>query len=244
MLNQQENNLINLLGSTKKILDRHNIEFWLDCGTLLGAIRDGKFIPWEYDIDLGVWDDEFSRETRISVSRELFSKGFKVWMDGNHMNIKKEASFFLDINFYRAMGNNAIKPTLYPKNLIGKFLCILLPILSAPYHCSTSRIKSLIKRFVMRFLISISKAIPSFLRKRIASILFALYKKIGSKDVSWKVPSNYFRNLATIKFYGMEFNVPAKTEEYLSYRYGNDWRISKKDWVTEEDDGAVIKPLS
>jgi len=37
-----------------------------------------------------------------------------------------------------------------------------------------------------------------------------------------------FTNLSVIKFYGMEFKVPAKTEEYLSYRYGKDWRIPPK----------------
>ncbi len=31
-----ENNLIYLLHQLKEVLDEHNIEFWLDCGTLLG----------------------------------------------------------------------------------------------------------------------------------------------------------------------------------------------------------------
>ena len=42
----------------------------------------------------------------------------------------------------------------------------------------------------------------------------------------------------------MEFNVPAKTEEYLSYRYGNDWRVPKKNWDTVGDDGGIFLSVS
>ena len=34
--------------------------------------------------------------------------------------------------------------------------------------------------------------------------------------------------------------VPEKTEEYLTYRYGKDWHIPRKDWLTARDDGAVL----
>ncbi|CEG50269.1 LicD [Plasmopara halstedii] len=43
-----------LLTKTSQILNRHNVEYWLDKGTLLGIHRDGGLIPWEYDVDLGV----------------------------------------------------------------------------------------------------------------------------------------------------------------------------------------------
>jgi hypothetical protein len=43
-----------MLTKTTKILQRNNIEYWLDKGTLLGVFRDNGLIPWEYDVDLGV----------------------------------------------------------------------------------------------------------------------------------------------------------------------------------------------
>ena len=39
----------------------------------------------------------------------------------------------------------------------------------------------------------------------------------------------------------MEFKVPANAEEYLTYRYGKDWRIPNKDYVYYRDDGAIVK---
>ena len=43
-----------LLTKTSRILTRHNVEYWLDKGTLLGVHRDDGLLPWEYDVDLGV----------------------------------------------------------------------------------------------------------------------------------------------------------------------------------------------
>jgi len=51
--------------------------------------------------------------------------------------------------------------------------------------------------------------------------------------------SKYFILLSRIRLYTMEFRVPAKTEEYLAYRYGEDWRVPKSDWTTNRDDGAI-----
>ena len=43
-----------LLLKTKQLLDEANIEFWLTCGTLLGAYRDKTFVSWDVkDIDIG-----------------------------------------------------------------------------------------------------------------------------------------------------------------------------------------------
>jgi len=45
---------VETLKEIKHILDDVGVKYWLDFGTLLGAVRDGKFIPWDTDIDLGM----------------------------------------------------------------------------------------------------------------------------------------------------------------------------------------------
>ena len=44
-----------MLADTNSVLQKLGIVYWLDCGTLLGAIRDNQLIAWDNDIDLGCW---------------------------------------------------------------------------------------------------------------------------------------------------------------------------------------------
>lgn len=46
-----------MLRDTVAILEKNNIPYWLDAGTLLGIIRDNELIPWDYDIDISVSSD-------------------------------------------------------------------------------------------------------------------------------------------------------------------------------------------
>ncbi len=42
-----------------EVLKKHQIPFWIDCGTCLGAYRYGGIIPWDFDIDLSILRPDF-----------------------------------------------------------------------------------------------------------------------------------------------------------------------------------------
>jgi len=49
-----ETEAVDLMFSVSRILTELNVEYWIEGGTLLGAVRDGKLIPWDHDLDFGM----------------------------------------------------------------------------------------------------------------------------------------------------------------------------------------------
>lgn len=47
------------------LLDKHNIPYHLEGGTLLGIVRDNKIIPWDHDTDISIMSCDFERTALI-----------------------------------------------------------------------------------------------------------------------------------------------------------------------------------
>jgi lipopolysaccharide cholinephosphotransferase len=65
----------NLLIEFAKICDTHNLTYWLDGGTLLGAVRNKGFIPWDDDIDVAMPLKDYKKFLKIApleLSSEVF----------------------------------------------------------------------------------------------------------------------------------------------------------------------------
>ncbi len=52
---------IQILDTVHDFCIRNHINYWLDSGTLIGAIRHNGYIPWDDDIDIGMLRDDFDR---------------------------------------------------------------------------------------------------------------------------------------------------------------------------------------
>lgn len=72
-----ETNAKKLLFEVADILEDVGIEFYLNLGTLLGAVREKKFIETDGDIDLGTLSENFKPMAK-SIKKRLIEKGLKI----------------------------------------------------------------------------------------------------------------------------------------------------------------------
>ena len=89
--NVLKNNL-NFLRFTKNLLEKNNIEFWIECGTLLGAVRHKGFIPWDDDIDIHCWRKDEKKLEKIlkklpkNISYIKCCGGYKIFNNNFYKN--------------------------------------------------------------------------------------------------------------------------------------------------------------
>ncbi len=62
--------MLDILIEIDKICRRNSIDYWMDCGTLLGAVRHGGFVPWDDDIDICVRKSDYKR-LRLCLMQNL-----------------------------------------------------------------------------------------------------------------------------------------------------------------------------
>ena len=67
------------LKKVTKILDDNNIDYWLDWGTLIGAVRHGGWIPWDNDIDISVQKKDWENVKNVVGGGILMMK-FTNWL--------------------------------------------------------------------------------------------------------------------------------------------------------------------
>lgn len=56
--------------------EKHGLRYWVDYGTLLGCLRNGELIPWDFDADLGVVKKEW--EAKPGVKKDMEAAGYEV----------------------------------------------------------------------------------------------------------------------------------------------------------------------
>lgn len=199
-----------LLESTTEILGGAGLSFWLDQGTLLGAIRDNALLPWETDIDLSMWEADFHRV--LEYAGAFAEHNIRVEHHANRKSIylmlRRRSSIFVDIAGHRQVGDVVYK----------RF---------AQAHTSVW------KRRAKRIL----DAGPPVLRDAVRSRVRAHSSTVIDVPIPahWFAD---FREHEFLAVKGLR--VPADAEAYLEYKYGPDWRVPRRDWDFYTEDGAIV----
>lgn len=61
ILRKHQLRMLDMLSYIDTICRENNIKYWLAGGTLLGAVRHQGFIPWDDDVDIELFKEDFDR---------------------------------------------------------------------------------------------------------------------------------------------------------------------------------------
>lgn len=213
------------LAHVVKVLDEEGLDYWIDSGSLVGIMREGDVLPYDKDIDVSVWYDQTPRVERLVPRIKELGYTFEVSeYNGYRYNYKffpaDGEGYSMNIGVYRRQDDWAWRMAAYftdnprPQGTPGWYLrgAVRTPLRSTA-QWATSR----------------------FGKHRVAGRWpFSYVMKVGV----WMIPLGLVRE--TVRHPGTGLPVPARAEEYLTYRYG-DWREPVEDWLWYRDDRAVQK---
>lgn len=55
-----------VLSEIDKVCRKYNLNWYADCGTLLGAVRHKGYIPWDDDLDIAMFRDDYDRLMKVA----------------------------------------------------------------------------------------------------------------------------------------------------------------------------------
>ncbi len=224
--------MVEILVEIDEICERNNINYWLDLGTLLGAVRHKGFIPWDDDIDITMLRDDYEKFKQI-VRSELSSDYFLQTRNENKhcfydwIKILDKKSIFIEsdnIEKYAKM-KNGIFVDVFPldriqaKNIkrfnFSRKLFQINPF--KPFYNSRKN------KFLHYFLSPISMFRNNF---------FEISKKITDENgevaifgvetwFSYNFDFELIYPLKKIEFEGLMFNAPNNWDKILQSYYGD-----------------------
>lgn len=233
-----------MLIDAKKIFAKNDTVFWLDCGTLLGFVREGGFLKWENDIDLGVFEQKTDLRFRRKLMIDFREAGYETLMLDASINFrsKQNREICLDVNFYKKENDFAVKALHIQKNILGNFLRKLT---WSFYDIKQLRIgkftiPALIRNLLILPISVLFSMLPVGFQESILSKMSSiLWYESFFIDKKWIVPIFFFENLSTMVIFNQVFNIPNDSSGYLEYRYGNTWQNPDENWDTEAQDKSL-----
>lgn len=232
---------VDIFQKAASILNQNNIFFWLDQGTLLGCIRENRLLPWDHDIDFGVWKDEVDINFIIS---SFVNEGFKIEEIPTEMNcihFLKGDNKKVDITLYDRETDMATTIWAAPnKGITSRIIRNIIEALEIPKHGlsygSRGKLAELAFKLIKNMLLLFPFSFREYLLNKIKPLS---YKYPEMETVKFNIPLAILSNLQKIDFLDMIVRIPVDSEKYLSHVYGDDWGVPKHKFDWRQDCGGL-----
>ncbi len=238
-----------ILDEVVKICEKHGLTYWLDGGTLLGAVRHKGFIPWDDDIDIGLMREDYDvllpllekeLPPELGVQSRKSDKKYKlpfVKVRDRYSKIEDNFEFngiFIDIFPFDIMPKNHILRKVQRAGFV------LLEVMSI--HTDTDKLnvsqKDGIKYRILVKLMKLLSLMGSVMGEKGFDLFYSIIKTISyinpSDEVgdgltaSWAYcksirPLHAYVPTGQAKFETKTYRVPHDVSTYLSTLYGDNF---------------------
>ncbi len=238
VLRQTQLIMLRLLKIFDAICRKNNLRYWLDAGTLLGAVRHGGFIPWDDDVDVVMPLDDYRKFINLSddeFPKDVFFQTEKTDIDYicPWVKLRDRFSYIDEAGGPYPYSQSAfidIFPMVYVTDSQHKnrnWFVFLPPYNQKPEKIVKhlhfkSKLRIIVQGNIQRLFILLLK-IP-FVKK-----LFEKKYSKGNREWEYMPPIRWDKRykdedvfpLGKIKFEDAEFLCPANPQNYLKSRYGD-----------------------
>jgi len=229
---------IGILNHVTSFCDEKGIKYYLDAGTLLGAVRHKGFIPWDDDIDILMLRDDYDKFLK---SYKGTSEKFILLDEGNREYVYSfmkvcDADTSLIEDGVTPIDNYGVYIDIFPIDALpndGKtrykaqkqlgFLSLLLHFSRLQIREDNKLYEKIIKRLLsIVFNNSVLKnKQQKLIRKYKIDKPRYMTNYVSTPDRFRTIPSSVFVGEKYISFEGKEYRVPFHYEVYLQILYGS-----------------------
>lgn len=245
---------LEIANEIKRVCVENNIKYFLESGTLLGAVRHGGFIPWDDDMDIGMMREEYEKFLKIAPEKLSSKFILQTWKNERDYSltfakVRKLDTIFLEYEFKYSSMHNGIWVDIFPYDSVPeKKILLNLNQFERHIYCAAMSMKCNIKPW--KLLGSKWKSFKHELKHIPLIPIVKLYSKeklinkyecvmkrynnlntqnISSPSGKWIVPRKCGEELSEMMFEGIMFSVPADSDLYLKSVYGDYMTLPPKD---------------
>lgn len=241
---------LDLLNKFIEVCEKHNLNYFLDGGTLLGAVRHKGFIPWDDDIDVIMPRTDYNKLFEIaheefthpyffqtSLSEDGFFRthaqlrnsnttGF-IEIDGQKPQINK--GIFMDIFVLDNVPNGTLSKKIFRREIEFKKKILAFQY-DRIYEKQTWKGKTFYKLVHMFFrFYPFKKFYDCFNRNTLGKYEHKKTALVGDITLKWREnvqwPREWYEGYTYLTFEGMKVRVPLFYKNILEKQYGNYMRI-------------------